>query len=145
MNAFFSNNSNNLAIQVLDDNPFYATFLEHQINRYVEKHFPDVSDRITVSSYNECDEYLAAIPANGSISLIDYYLGNGVVGVDLLDRIRERSPECRVIIMTTENNLEALADCLDTSVAGFVFKDENTISLCHPIFEREIQRKLEIL
>jgi response regulator of citrate/malate metabolism len=128
-----------LSIQVLDDNPFYATFLEHQLKQYFAAHFPEFSD-IVITSFTHNADYLDALPETVSISLIDFYLEDGITGIDLLPEIKKRSAACRVIIMTTENNLEALANCLDTNVAGFVFKDESTVSLCHPIFEREIQR-----
>ena len=134
---------NGLSVQVLDDNPFYATFLEHQLEQYFAKHFAEFADNISITSYTDTQQYLDAIPASGSISLIDFYLGEGVTGIDLLPEIKKRSAACRVIIMTTENNLEALANCLDTNVAGFVFKDESTVSLCHPIFEKEIKRQQE--
>ena len=137
MNAHSSDKK--LSIQVLDDNPFYAKFLEHQLKQYFAAHFPEFSE-IAFTSFTSSGEYLKALPETVSISLIDFYLGEGVTGIDLLPEIKKRSAACRVIIMTTENNLEALANCLDTNVAGFVFKDENTVSLCHAIFEREIKQ-----
>ena len=134
-----------LYIQVLDDNPFYATFLEHQLRQYVNKHFPDFAEKITVTSHTTREEYLDAIPDTGSVSLIDFYLGEGLTGLVLLPDIKRKSSDCKVIIMTTENNLEALANVLDTNVSGFVFKDENSISLCHAILEKEIERKKQLL
>jgi response regulator of citrate/malate metabolism len=134
-----------LRIQILDDNPFYAKFLEKQIGLYIKEHFEKHAQMISVSSQTSISDFLDAIPAEGSLVVLDYYLENGIKGVELLQQIRERSAECRVIIMTTENNLEALADVLDTNIAGFVFKDEKTISLMHPIIEKELQSKLDML
>lgn len=134
---------NKVLIQVLDDNPFYAKFLERQVQLYIDQNFPEQSSAIGITSFTDHKEFLAAIPESGSIAVIDYYLGDGVVALDLLKDIREKSAHCRVIIMTTENNLEALAEVLDTNVAGFVFKDEKTILLMHPIIEKEILTKLE--
>lgn len=137
-------NQNAVVIQVLDDNPFYAKFLERQIQLYIDQNFASQAAGIRIVSFTDNDEFLEAIPAGGCIAVIDYYLGNGIVGLDLLPEIRNKSAHCRVIIMTTENNLEALAECLDTNVAGFVFKDEKTISLMHPIIEKEIITKLAV-
>jgi len=132
--------SGSLSIQVLDDNPFYATFLEHQLKQYFKTHFEEYGE-VSITSYTTTEDYFAALPSSGSaISIIDFYLGDGITGIELLPEIKKRSAGCRVIIMTTENNLEALANCLDTNVAGFVFKDESTVSLCHPIFEKELKK-----
>lgn len=124
-----------LSIQVLDDNPFYATLLEHQLTQHIREHFKAHADHIRVSSYTNYMDYLEALPLSDSISLIDFYLGNGVTGIDLLETIQEQSSYCKVIIMTSENNLHVLPSCMETGAAGFVFKDETTVDLCHPIIQ----------
>lgn len=132
----------NIFIQILDDNPFYSKFLEHQIRQYLQQNFPDYEDVFVVASYTEVDDFLMSLKPENCIVLIDYYLENGVKGLELLPEIKKLSPEAKVIVMTTENNHEALVESLDTSIAGFVFKDEETVKLCQPIFEKEFNRLL---
>jgi DNA-binding NarL/FixJ family response regulator len=127
-----------LSIQVLDDNPFYATLLEHQLNQHIQRYFRKDMDRIRVTSYTDYNKYLEQLPLSHSLSLIDFYLGNGVTGIDLLNSIKEQSSYCKVIIMTNENNLHVLPSCIETGASGFVFKDETTVELCHSIIQNAI-------
>lgn len=124
-----------LSIQVLDDNPFYATLLEHQLIQHIREHFQADAAHIQVHSYTNYVEYLQDLPMSDSISLIDFYLGDGMTGIDLLEAIQAQSSYCKVIIMTNENNLHVLPSCIETGAAGFVFKDDTTVDLCHPIIQ----------
>jgi DNA-binding NarL/FixJ family response regulator len=127
-----------LSIQVLDDNPFYATLLEHQLNQHIQQYFRQDKERIRINSFTDYNEYLEALPLSHSLSLIDFYLGNGVTGIDLMHAIQQQSSYCKVIIMTNENNLHVLPSCIETGASGFVFKDDTTVELCHSIIKNAI-------
>jgi len=127
-----------LSIQILDDNPFYATLLEHQIQQHIRDHFPKEADHIKVTSYTDYRQYLEELPLSHSLSLIDFYLGSGITGLDLMQEIRDRSSYCKVIIMTNENNLHVLPSCIETGVGGFVFKDDTTVDLCDSLIRNAI-------
>jgi CheY-like chemotaxis protein len=127
-----------LSIQVLDDNPFYATLLEHQIQLHIREHFEKEADRIRITSYTDYRQYLEELPLSHSLSLIDFYLGSGITGLDLMQSIRDRSSYCKVIIMTNENNLHVLPSCIETGVSGFVFKDDTTVELCDSLIRNAI-------
>ena len=123
---------------MLDDNPFYATLLEHQIEQHIREHFQNDAERIRVQSYTDYRQYLEELPLSHSLSLIDFYLGDGVTGIDLMQAIRKQSSYCKVIIMTNENNLHVLPACLETGVSGFVFKDDTTVELCDSLIRNAI-------
>ena len=127
-----------LSIQVLDDNPFYATLLEHQLMNEIKRNYEAHTDYFKVTSFTDHSAFLTALPSTHSISLIDYNLGNGMTGLDLLQQIKQAAPHCKVIIMTNENNLHVMPSCLSTGAAGFILKDNTTIDLCQMIIHNTI-------
>jgi DNA-binding NarL/FixJ family response regulator len=122
-----------LSLQVLDDNPFYATLLEHQLNRFIADQFISMSDRIQVKSYTDYKHYLKELPLSYSVSLIDFYLGNGMTGTDLIRSIRAHSAYCKVIILTSGTNLHVVPACIEAGASGVVFKDDYTLGLCESV------------
>lgn len=127
-----------LHIQVLDDNPFYATLLEHQLNYQIRQAYDGHADHFKVTSFTDYHKFLEALPATHSISLVDYNLGNGITGIDVMKEIRRQAPNSKVIIMTGENNAHVLPNCLATGANGFIFKDHATVELCQMIIHRTI-------
>lgn len=122
-----------LSLQILDDNPFYATLLEHQLNCFIADQFTSLSDRIQVKSYTDYKHYLRELPLSYSVSLIDFYLGNGMTGTDLIRSIRAHSAYCKVIILTSVTNLHVVPACIEAGASGVVFKDDRTLGLCEPV------------
>lgn len=122
-----------MSLQVLDDNPFYATLLEHQLNCFIAEHFASLSHRIQVKSYTDYRQYLKELPLSESVSLIDFYLGNGMTGTDLIRSIRAQSAYCKVIILTSVTNLHVVPACIENGASGVIFKDDHTLGLCEPV------------
>lgn len=119
-----------LSVSILDDNPYYARLLERQLRLYIDDRFSPFRELIRLYSFSEYDRFLHEFPSSPTLALVDYYLGNGKTGVDLLQPLREKK-ECRnVIILTTEENLHVVPDCVENGAGGVIFKSEETISLC---------------
>lgn len=127
-----------LSITVLDDNPFYATLLEHQLMNEIRTNYKDHAQHFKVQSYTDHTNFIKDLPATQSVLLVDYYLGNGMTGVDLMSQIKRAAPNSKVIIMTSENNLHVLPSCIETGASGFVLKDNSTVDLCRMIIHDTI-------
>lgn len=117
---------------MLDDNAYYASLLKQELTQYIRAHFGE-DIPVTVTAFTDYRAYLEALPLSESISFIDFYLGEGMTGPDLLKTIRERSSYCKVIIMTDANNLHVVPSCIEKGAGGFVFKDNAMVENCHPV------------
>lgn len=131
--AFFG-----LRIQILDDNPFYTTLFKQEIERFIRTEYTAHQAHFLISSFTNSQDFFDQLPAYHSISFVDYHLGTPENGIDVLEKIKMRTPFAQVYIVTDENNSYILRTCLESGANGIIFKNNELIELSTLVIHRTI-------
>lgn len=114
-------------IVVLEDSEFFNNLLTRQLEQYTSMLAMERNCRFEIQSYTSPADCLRNLKNNTDIAFVDYYLGNGVTGFDVLKKIRQKCWDCKVIIISQAKNLKTKAISVSEGVMDFIFKDVNAL------------------
>ncbi|MBL4716403.1 MAG: response regulator [Bacteroidetes bacterium] len=100
-------------IYIVEDDKFYKSLLIDCI----EKNFGDF-DLLTFNDGEECVDNLKFKPA---LILLDYNLP-GMNGVEVLSKIKELSPDTKVIILTANREINIKVSAMTLKADGYIVK-----------------------
>jgi DNA-binding NarL/FixJ family response regulator len=110
--------SRSLGIVVCDDHKMMIDALRFGLDA-----FPDVdADVRAVSTAEQAVEVCRSVQPD--VCVMDVHLGSGTDGIEATRRIREGSPETKVIILSADASEERIVDSLEAGAAGYVPKSE---------------------
>jgi two-component system response regulator DesR len=94
----------------------------------------DLEDDLeVVAQVGRGDEVLAAARASGpDVALLDIEMP-GATGLEVLDRLADQRPDCRILILTTFGRPGYLRRALEGGAAGFLLKDAPIAELASAI------------
>lgn len=72
--------------------------------------------------FHNQDEFLSEFNPNVKICIIDYYLDKGVKGLDVMKKVLEVCPKCRIIVISAIKTLDAVIDCNNLGPFPFLNK-----------------------
>jgi DNA-binding NtrC family response regulator len=109
-------NTELLKIFIVEDDVLYGTILEHNLSLN-----PDYQ----VQRFTSAAEILNAIHHKPDIVTLDYSLPDST-GDELFKKIRELSPETKVIVISGQEKINVAIDFLKKGVDDYLVKDEET-------------------
>jgi two-component system NarL family response regulator len=114
-----------ISVLAVDDHQVFADALAVRLS--VERDL----DPVTVAySMAEASSRLSRTPVD--VVILDYSLGDGT-GTELAERLRQLSPETRVIILTAAQSIDAVVDGLSVGVRAWLPKTVDTAHLVNVI------------
>jgi DNA-binding response OmpR family regulator len=103
---------------VVDDDPVFTNIIEHNFKAQ------NVNNVLVLASGEECIKQLGSKPR---LILLDFSLG-GLNGLDVLGKIKEKSPKTEVIILTALEDDTVRTKCLQAGAADYINKDESGLA-----------------
>lgn len=131
--AFFG-----LQIRVLDDNPFYTSLYKFQLEHELMTHYKAHQQHFQIRAYTESGPFFSNFPVMHSVSFVDYHLGSSLTGLDVMLRIKQKSPYAKVYIVTDESNTYILKSCLESGADGIIFKNNELMDLSLMVIDQTI-------
>lgn len=127
---------NQFKIVVLEDNDFYNNLLTRQLENYTGEIAHDKGYGFDISSFTNATDFIKNFKQDTDIAFIDYYLGESKNGMDVLKIIKQKSPGCKVVIISRENNMKTSFQTLNEGAYTFICKDQNALmESCHLVEE----------
>ena len=117
-----------IKIVVLDDSHFYNKLLTKQIENYTKNIEYDKEYKFTIESYVHSDDFLRNLKEDIDIAFVDYYLGEGVTGSDMIKQIKKQCKNCKVIIISKARNVKTTLDTVSEGAMAFIYKDKNALA-----------------
>lgn len=114
-------------IIVLEDSEFFNNLLTKQLEQYTSMLAIERNCSFNIQSYTSAADCLRNLKNDTDIAFVDFYLGNGTTGFDVLKKIRQRCWDCKVIIISQSRNLKTKAISVTEGVMDFIFKDINAL------------------
>ena len=122
-------------IVILEDSEFFNELLTRQIEHYADILAMEKNCRFEIQSYTSENDFIRNLKNDTDIAFVDYYLGNGITGSDMIKKIRERCWDCKVVIVSQVRNIKTISIPLKDETIDFVFKDNNALPKCCFILE----------
>ena len=122
-------------VLILEDSEIFNEMLTRQIEHYATILAMEKNCRFEIQSYTSPDDFIRNLKNDTDIAFVDYYLENGITGSDMIQKIRERCWDCKVVIVSQIRNIKTISIPLSDETIDFVFKDTNVLSKCCFILE----------
>ncbi len=132
---------NLLKIAVLDDSDFYNRIITKQLESYTQGLSIEKNFDFNIESYAHADDFIRNLKDDIDIAFVDYYLGSGVTGFDVLQIINKKCKHCKVVIISQARNELTTIKTLSNGASAFILKDKNALAKTCFFVEHEINKK----
>jgi DNA-binding NtrC family response regulator len=130
---------------ILEDNELFNDVLTRQIEYYTTTLGMERDCLFEVHSYTSPADFIRNLRNDTDIAFVDYYLENGITGSDMVEKIRERCWDCKVVIVSQKRNLATASVHMTDETIDFVFKDNQALPKCCVILESIVDSNLILL
>jgi two-component system OmpR family response regulator len=112
-------------IFIVEDNPMYAKTLESSI----KASFPEMNQVKTFPVGETC---LMELRRNPDVIIIDYFLDSkyedAETGLEIIRQIRAEKPDVNIIVLSSQNDIDVVAEAVDKYNCSYVKKDEDAFA-----------------
>jgi len=115
-------------IVVLEDNEFYNTMLTRQLKKFTDELGIERGYDFEIDSYTNAHDCIRNLKSETDIAILDYYLGESMNALEILQKIKEKCSHCKVIIISQFRNIKTYYQTLNQGAYHFIFKDGNALS-----------------
>lgn len=110
-------------IAVLEDNLFYNRLLKKQLEDYFENLGVMSNTVFSIKSFTSTNDFLENFSPNTDVVLLDFYLQDGETALKVMEKIKSRAPECKVIIISGVKNIHSYYKTYWLGAVDFISKD----------------------
>lgn len=123
---------NNLQFRiiVLDDNEFYSRILSKEIKSYTdmlqfafEKKFA-----FDIQTYTSAIDCINTLHPDTDLIFLDYFLDNKLNASDLLQSIKKKCKNCKVVILSQTKTIGDVLKMFAEEPILFIYKDEKALA-----------------
>jgi len=129
-------------IVVVEDNSFYNNVLTRQLKNYTDAIAQDKDVEFEIQSYTSAADFVRNLKEDIDVVFLDYYLGNGVNGLYIIKQIKKLCKDCKIIIISQSQSLNAGVLTLNEGAHDYIYKDKNALSKSCLIMEEIVNEKL---
>lgn len=133
------NELKNCRVVLVEDNIFEKNLLEKSIKEYILENKLNEKANFIIETYGSYQEFTKNLKADTNLVFSDYHLENKKTGVDVLNRIKSRCNNCKVIILSNSQNEWKLFLSLLEGASGIIFKNELEFILCHHAISDQVK------
>lgn len=129
-------------ISILDDNYLYGSFVNVSIKNHIESTWFADRLRLNLQLYTNPVDFLHN-NANGlDIAVVDYLLNNDYNGIQVMEELHEKCPDCSVLLISAHTNINTSLLSILKGAQTFIPKDRQAIpNICYTI-ESILERKI---
>lgn len=113
-----SSETKEMKVFLVDDDMFYLKILEHSIS----SKFPSIDIKL----FQTGEACLEQMSSNPDVVILDYYLNSNQPsaqdGLTILKKIKQLSPETKVIMLSVQDSLEIAVKCAESGSFDFIAK-----------------------
>lgn len=114
------NSSNQIKLFIVEDNFVYSFILEAMLKEY---------GNFSISTFNTGEECIEMLDNNPDIIILDYNLEGKMNGLDTFKMIHSLKPKTPVIVLSSQTDVQVVADLLEIGVFDYIQKSGGEIAL----------------
>jgi DNA-binding NtrC family response regulator len=130
-------------IMILEDDGFYNNMFMKYLSNYTDEIALDYKIEIEISSFTNYEDFLRNLKPDVDISFVDFYLGHGKTGLDIIKEIKKISANCKIVIISQSMGVSASLLTLNEGATDFIHKDKDAFTKSCHLVEAVINDKLE--
>lgn len=134
--------SNQFRILIVEDNEFFNRLLTNQLQWYAGEIAMSKNCRLNIDSYVNMDDCLQNLRYDTDMAFIDYYMGDEKTSVDIIKKLEEKSPACKVIVISQSHDAKSAVNAFQGIPVEFLYKDMNALPKSCFIAEEAMNDKL---
>lgn len=119
----------NYEIDIIEDNHIYGNLLRGHLERYFN---------LKVCLFTTASKFLSALDSKPKIICLDYYLPD-MDGLELLKKIKKKSENSYVIIISSQSDLEMVAQLINNGAHDYMVKGIDTRQKLNSIINNILQ------
>lgn len=112
-------------IAVLDDNLFYNKLLFNHIKNYFDEYGLINNCVFSVKSYVNTYDFIENLSEKTDVVLLDFFLENGENAIHVIEQIKQKCPDCKVIVISGVRNIDTYYKTYWLGAVDFVYKDKS--------------------
>lgn len=133
-----------IKIAVVDDSEFYNKWISEQIKSYTDLLALENKCGFELYSFSGLQEFENSSNKHFDVAIIDYYLGNGITGPDVLNLINQDNVDCKAVILSQNRNMNTVVHSKRKGFEEFVHKtDKYAIPRLCFFVESAVQNKMK--
>ncbi|MFZ5554398.1 MAG: response regulator [Bacteroidota bacterium] len=115
-------------IVVLEDSSFYNNILTRQLEYYTNAIAMDKKCEFNIQSFTSSVDFVRNLQPDIDIAFVDYYLGNGVTGSQIIREIKKVCKNCKIIIISQSRSMRTGTMTLTEGAKDYIYKDKHALS-----------------
>jgi CheY-like chemotaxis protein len=128
-------------IVIVEDNEFYNSMLTKQLDSCATKLRKTNNYTYEIHSYTSVKDCLRNLTRDVNVAFLDYYLGDGITALDVMDAIKEKCDDCKVVVFSRTENELITKQIIANGALEFLAKDKNAFLQSGHILEDIIRGK----
>lgn len=133
----------NFKLVVLEDDEFFNKLLTH----YLKKHLDDSGlvngYTVSISSYTSFNDCNINLNSNLDVLVTDYYLSGGHNATKMIDNVKNKGIDCKIIVMSREQSLKTAIVPLLDGASEFIKKNNDALKNCLYVSESIFLEKMK--
>lgn len=114
-------------IVVVEDSEFFNSILTRQLQNYVDALALEMNCKFEIQSFTSAHDCLRNMNEETDLAFVDFFLGNGVTAVDMLEKFKQKCKDCKVIVISQVRNMRTSILTITKGALDFIFKDVNAL------------------
>lgn len=110
-------------IAILEDNMFYNRLLKKQMDDYFENLGVLTNCVFSIKSFTNTNDFVEHLSNDTDVTLLDFYLEDGETALKVMEKIKEKNPECKIIIISGIKNVHSYYKTFWLGAVDFITKD----------------------
>lgn len=135
----------NFKIVILEDDDFYNRILSRYLKINLEKIGFLKGFTVNVLSYTSFIDCKRNLSPDIDLVLTDYYLSDGYTAPYLMEKLRQRGIQCKVIVISRLHSVQTAIVPLLDGASEFVQKNKHALKNCLYITESILTERLKRL
>jgi DNA-binding NtrC family response regulator len=129
-------------IVVLEDNDFYNKLISRHINHYIERCALLKGFTFELNSFTSYHDCVRNFRNDINIIITDYYLNDGYCALHVLDLVKKRGANSKVIVLSQIENITTAICTILEGAYEFIPKNQKTIEKSSYVIEDIITQNL---
>ena len=117
LNSIIMNDKEKIKIFLVDDDEMFVDSMKHSL----------LGKRREITTFSSGEDCIKSLMEQPQIVVLDYVLNDTLNGVQVLNQIKQASPETQVIILSGIENEDIMQDTLKYGAYDFIEKGESAI------------------
>ncbi len=121
-------------ITILDDNETYCLFLNSRLTHHLNGNSLLPPMKFEITPFTSPVDFLNNLRPDTDIAIIDYLINNEYNGIRVLEKLKEKCADCKVIIISSHTTINSSLLTILKGADLFIAKDKvGIINICYAV------------